>query len=187
MTRNESVKKWSRWKKFKSSEAREDMQLTSKSWRDSFVEKQAVKAYYHSFDETAMKKLWKSKSGKTNKVIKVLESSLTTFLVANNFAESPFQAHQWITHKHVRVNNKIVKHPKFILIPGDLIQLDYLSNTSNKNWMGRLSASAAICQHDDEAKNWVFDPKTNTIAYLGTNNSPFASTTWDRVKEFYVR
>jgi ribosomal protein S4 len=187
MTRNQSVKKWNRWKKFKNAEGREDMQMTSKSWRDSFVEKQAVKAYYHSFDETAMKKLWRSKSGKINKVIKILQSSLTTFLVSNNFAESPFQAHQWITHKHVKVNDKIIKHPKFILIPGDVIQLDYFANTTNKSWSSRLMSLTSSCQRDDESKNWVFDPKTNTIVFLGTNNSPFAATTWDRVKEFYVR
>jgi ribosomal protein S4 len=84
------------------------MQLTSKSWRDSFVEKQAVKAYYYSFNETFMKRLWRSESGKIVNVIKNLESRLTTFLVTNNFAQSPLQAHQWISHKHVKVNNVIV-------------------------------------------------------------------------------
>ncbi len=192
MTRNESVRKWSRWKKFKNTEGREDMQMTSKSWRDSFVEKQAVKAFYHSFNETAMKTLWKARSGSVNKVIKNLQSSLTTFLVYNNFAESPFQAHQWITHKHVKVNDKIVKHPKFLLVPGDVIHLDFTPNPNNKNWLSRLNAtgntSTTSCQHDDESKNWVFDPKTNTIVYLGTDSSsPFTSTTWNRVKEFYVR
>jgi ribosomal protein S4 len=188
MTRNESVKKWSRWKKFKYTEGREDMQLTSKSWRDSFVEKQVVKAYYYSFNETAMKKLWQSESGKIGRVIKNLESRLTTFLVANHFAQSPLQAHQWITHKHIKVNNLIVKHPKYMLIPGDVIQFDYLAVEKNNDWIGRLSSGSNSCQRNDEGKTWVFDPKTNTVVYLGTTNeSPFSSTTWERVREFYIR
>jgi ribosomal protein S4 len=188
MTRNESVKKWSRWKKFKNTEGREDMQLTSKSWRDSFVEKQAVKAYYYSFNETAMKTLWKSESAKIGNVIKNLESRLVTFLVSNSFAQSPLQAHQWITHKHVMVNNVVVKHPKYMLVPGDIIHLNFLAIEKNNNWMGRLSSSTNSCQRENESKNWVFDPKTNTIIYLSTNsNSPFSSTTWERVKEFYIR
>ena len=52
---------------------------------------------------------------------------------------------------------------------------------------GVLGRQIQLVERDDEAKNWVFDPKTNTIVFLGTNNSPFAATTWDRVKEFYVR
>jgi len=190
MTRNESVKKWSRWKKFKNAEGREDMQLTSKSWRDSFVEKQAVKAYYYSFNETAMKTLWKSKSGKIANVINDLESRLTTFLVSNNFAQSPLQAHQWITHKHVMVNNLLVKYPKYLLVPGDVIQLDYLAISRNKNWSSRLSSATSpnLCHRDDESKTWVFDPKTNTIVFLGTTiSTPFTTATWERVKGFYIR
>jgi ribosomal protein S4 len=188
MTRNESVKKWSRWKKFKHTESREDMQLTSKSWRDSFVEKQAVKAYYYGFNETAMKTLWKSESGKIGKVINNLESRLSTFLVSNHFAQSPLQAHQWIAHKHVRVNNNIVKHPKYVLIPGDVIHLNYLAIEQNNDWIGFLSSVTNTCQRDNEGKTWVFDPKTNTIVYLGTNSSsPFSNTTWERVREFYIR
>ena len=190
MTRNEAVKKWSRWKKFKNAEGREDMQLTSKSWRDSFVEKQAVKAYYYSFNETAMKTLWKAKSGKISNVIKNLESRLTTFLVSNHFAQSPLQAHQWITHKHVTINNVVVKHPKYLLVPGDVIQLDYIAISNNKNWSSRLASAtpATSCHRDYESKTWVFDPKTNTIVYLGVSNTtPFTPTTWGRVKEFYIR
>ena len=87
MTRNESVKKWSRWKKFKNTEGREDMQLTSKSWRDSFVEKQAVKAYYYSFNETAMKTLWKSESAKISQALHLIKTkrrlSLTGYPLQN--------------------------------------------------------------------------------------------------------
>jgi len=188
MTRNQAVKKWGRWKKFKNVEGREDMQLTSKSWRDSFMEKQAVKAYYYSFDETFMKRLWRSESGKTLNVIKNLESRLVTFLVTNNFVQSPLQAHQWIAHKHVKINNVIVSHPKYMLIPGDVIQLDYVAISKNKNWGGRLAGTTVLCQRDDESKTWVFDPKTNNIVYLSVNTiSPFTSTTWTRVKEFYSR
>jgi|LauGreDrversion4_2_1035121.scaffolds.fasta_scaffold428892_1 ribosomal protein S4 len=189
MTRNQAVKKWGRWKKFKNVEGREDMQLTSKSWRDSFVEKQAVKAYYYSFNETFMKRLWRSESGKIVNVIKNLESRLTTFLVTNNFAQSPLQAHQWISHKHVKVNNVIVNHPKYMLIAGDVIELDYLAISKNKNWGSRLAAGTTVsCQRDDEGKTWVFDPKTNNIVYLGTNIiTPFTPITWGRVKEFYIR
>ena len=189
MTRNESVKKWSRWKKFKNAESRENMYLTSKSWRDSFVEKQAVKAYYHSFNETAMKTLWKSNSGKVSSVVQNLESRLVTFLVTNHFAQSPFQAHQWIVHRHVRINDFIVTCPKYMLVPGDVITLDYLALEKNNNWLGRLSSTSIVCQRNHEGKNWVFDPKTNTIVYLGLNSyhSTFSTMTWERVKEFYIR
>ena len=46
---------------------------------------------------------------------------------------------------------------------------------------------ALIYTKDDVKELEHYDPKTNTIVFLGTNNSPFAATTWDRVKEFYVR
>jgi ribosomal protein S4 len=135
-----------------------------------------------------MKTLWKSESAKIGNVIKNLESRLVTFLVSNSFAQSPLQAHQWITHKHVMVNNVVVKHPKYMLVPGDIIHLNFLAIEKNNNWMGRLSSSTNSCQRENESKNWVFDPKTNTIIYLSTNsNSPFSNTTWERVKEFYIR
>jgi ribosomal protein S4 len=75
--------------------------------------------------------------------------------VTNNFAQSPLQAHQWISHKHVKVNNVIVNHPKYMLIPGDVIELDYLAISKNKNWGSRLSATTVSCQRDDEGKTWA--------------------------------
>jgi len=182
--KHDAVKKWNRWKQFIEDEKKESIKTTQKTWRDNFVEKQAVKAFYANLNESRMKKLWKEESiGNITKVITLLEKRLATFLVQINFVKTPFEANQWITHKHVKVNNIIVKQPNFLLSAGDTITFDeYVTKNEsilkNKPWLEATSVK--------QNNNWVFDPQTKAVVFLGVGGqSPFETSTWERTKSFY--
>lgn len=84
-----------------------------------------------------MTELYYSKTHKnhTQLCIEFFESRLDAVLYRAKFSPSIKNARQLITHKHVRVNNKIEKNGSYILKQGDLISFDLNSrNIIKKNF-----------------------------------------------------
>ena len=98
-----------------------------KFYQKRLFEKQQFKFFYGAIKEYQLKNIFKSlKKKKTNvnifnNFITILESRLDINLVRLKFARSIFQAKQLINHKKIKVNDKIVNKPNFILKKGDIV------------------------------------------------------------------
>jgi ribosomal protein S4 len=92
-------------------------------------EKQQFKNFYGCIHEYQLKNLFKKLNKKDNKIntfknfVILLESRLDINLVRLKLAKSIFQSKQLINHKKIKVNNKIINKPNFLLKKGDIINI----------------------------------------------------------------
>jgi small subunit ribosomal protein S4 len=57
-------------------------------------------------------------------LIGLLESRLDAFVYRTKFVPTVFASRQFITHKHVRVNGKVVNIPSYRLQPNDVVEVN---------------------------------------------------------------
>jgi small subunit ribosomal protein S4 len=89
-------------------------------------EKQKMRRYYGVL-ETQFENYFREAAGvpgQTGKTfLQLLERRLDNVVYRMNFALSRAQARQLVTHRHFRVNGRIVNIPSFLVKPGDVITL----------------------------------------------------------------
>jgi small subunit ribosomal protein S4 len=87
-------------------------------------EKQKMRRYYGVL-ETQFENYFREAAavpGQTGKTfLQLLERRLDNVVYRMNFAQSRAQARQLVTHRHFRVNGRIVNIPSFLVKPGDVI------------------------------------------------------------------
>lgn len=90
-------------------------------------EKQKIKGYYGDVSEkqfrTIYEKASRMKGDKSENFIRLLESRLDAIVYRLNFVPTVFAARQFVNHKHVLVNGKIVNIPSYRCKPGDVIEV----------------------------------------------------------------
>ncbi|MDR2078073.1 MAG: 30S ribosomal protein S4 [Rickettsiales bacterium] len=90
--------------------------------------KQKLKGYYANMSETQFRNLFikarRTKKDTAQSLIGLLESRLDTIVYRANFVPTMFAARQFVNHRHVRVNGKIVNIPSVTLKPGDQVELE---------------------------------------------------------------
>merc|ERR1712124_63837 len=70
------------------------------------------------------------KKGDTGEnLIGLLESRLDTFVYRAAFAPTVFASRQFVSHKHVKVNGKVVNIPSYRLNPDDVVEVKGKSQT----------------------------------------------------------
>jgi len=96
-------------------------------------EKQKLKGYYGNIGEKQFRNIYKeaySKKGDTSENLLIfLESRLDAIVYRSNIVPTVFAARQFVNHKHVRVNGKVVNIPSYRCKPGDLIEVKEKSRT----------------------------------------------------------
>jgi len=96
-------------------------------------EKQKMRRYYGVL-ETQFENYFREAAGvpgQTGKTfLQLLERRLDNVIYRMNFAMSRAQARQLVTHRHFRVNGRIVNIPSFLVKPGDTITVGDRSKTS---------------------------------------------------------
>jgi small subunit ribosomal protein S4 len=96
-------------------------------------EKQKMRRYYGVI-ETQFENYFREAArvpGQTGKTfLQLLERRLDNVVYRMNFAMSRAQARQLVTHRHFRVNGRIVNIPSFLVKPGDVITVGERSKTS---------------------------------------------------------
>lgn len=89
--------------------------------------KQKLKFYYGNISEKQFRKLFKEatklKGDASENFIGLLERRLDIIIYRSNFAPTVFAARQFVNHKHVKVNGKIVNIPSYRLKAGDVIEV----------------------------------------------------------------
>ncbi len=89
--------------------------------------KQRIKAHYGRIKEKQIKTLFaaaKRKQGNTeDNFISLLERRLEVVVYRLNFAPSIFAARQMVSHKHVKVNGRVLNIPSALIKDGDEIEV----------------------------------------------------------------
>ncbi len=89
--------------------------------------KQRLKGYYGSIGEKQFRRYFAEANrmrGDTGQnLIGLLESRLDAVIYRAQFVPTVFAARQFVNHKHVTVNGKIVNIPSYMVKPGDVIEV----------------------------------------------------------------
>ncbi len=87
--------------------------------------KQKLKAYYGNIGEKQFRRYYKEASrlrGDTGQnLVGLLESRLDAVIYRANFVPTVFAARQFVNHKHISVNGKVVNIPSYQVKEGDVI------------------------------------------------------------------
>ena len=115
-------------------------------------EKQKMRRYYGVI-EAQFEKYFREAArvpGQTGKTfLQLLERRLDNVVYRINLASSRAQARQLVTHRHFRVNGRIVNIPSYLLKPGDIVtigersqssplivsNLEYVTNRPHPEWL----------------------------------------------------
>jgi ribosomal protein S4 len=114
-----------------------------KKYRNSMQAGKKFNLFYGGFSKKYLKKkilltLKKNKqtppqSSPKKNILKYFESRLDTVLYRAHFSKSIKNAQQLISHKHVIVNNNIIKRKNYPLKKGDIIEINIKSRKLIKN------------------------------------------------------
>lgn len=89
--------------------------------------KQMLKGYYGNISEKQFRGIFQeaaNKRGDTSAhLIGLLESRLDIIVYRMNFVPTVFSARQFVNHKHVKVNGKVVNIPSYRVKEGDVIEV----------------------------------------------------------------
>ena len=97
--------------------------------------KQRLKFYYGNISERQFHNIFKEatklKGDASENFIALLESRLDAVIYRSNFVSTVFAARQFVNHKHVTVNGKVVNIPSYRLKIGDVVQVREKSRKLN--------------------------------------------------------
>jgi small subunit ribosomal protein S4 len=89
--------------------------------------KQKIKKYYGNITEKQFhgiyEKASKKKGNTSQNLVGLLESRLDAVVYRAKLVPTVFAARQFVNHKHVKVNGKIVNIPSYVLKPGDIVEV----------------------------------------------------------------
>jgi len=89
--------------------------------------KQKMKFYYGNMNERQFRNVYRKALGKkgntTENLIGLLERRLDTLIYRAKFATTVFSARQLINHGHIKVNNKKVNIPSYLIKEEDVVEV----------------------------------------------------------------
>lgn len=101
-----------------------------KKFKNDLLAKKSFNYFYGNLRKKYLKtytaQIYKSKKFRDPMItfVEFFESRLDSVLYRSKFSYSIKNAQQLITHKHVRVNNKVEKNKSYMLKQGDFVQID---------------------------------------------------------------
>ncbi len=113
------------------------------TYGDLLLEKQKLKTYYCISEKQlkiAYEKAKKGKSQTDEKLLNSLEFRLTSVIFRAGFAPTIFAAKQFVTHRHVKVNGRVVNKGSFIVRPGMQLTIEAQKSPSIVQTVKGLSA-----------------------------------------------
>nr|YP_009645897.1 ribosomal protein S4 [Pseudoperonospora humuli]QBX98955.1 ribosomal protein S4 [Pseudoperonospora humuli] len=122
-------KKWNLFKKKLRYKKEIKPEKRKKFFQKRLFEKQQFQNFYGCIHNYQLKNIFQKLSQKKNKInifkkfVILLESRLDINLVRLKLVKTVFQAKQLINHKKIKVNNKIINKPNFLLKKGDIIYI----------------------------------------------------------------
>lgn len=124
-----NTKKWNLFKKKLRYRKEIKPEKRKKFFQKRLFEKQQFRNFYGCIHEYQLKNILQKLSKKDNTIkvfqqfLVLLESRLDINLVRLKLVKTIFQAKQLINHKKIKINDKIISKPNFLLEKGDIIRI----------------------------------------------------------------
>ncbi len=113
------------------------------TYGELLLEKQKLKTYYGITEKQLSIAYHKAKQGKSQtdeKLLQSLEFRLSSIIYRCGFAQTIFAAKQFVTHRHVKVNGKVVNKCSFVAKPGMVLTVDPQKSPTISQTVKSLSA-----------------------------------------------
>ena len=124
-----NTKKWNLFKKKLRYRKEIKPEKRKKFFQKRLFEKQQFRNFYGCIHEYQLKNILQKLSKKDNTIkvfqqfLVLLESRLDINLVRLKLVKTIFQAKQLINHQKIKINDKIISKPNFLLQKGDIINV----------------------------------------------------------------
>jgi small subunit ribosomal protein S4 len=150
-------------------------------------EKQKMRRYY-GVHETQFENYFRDAArvpGQTGRTfLQLLERRLDNVVYRLNLATSRAQARQLVTHRHFRVNDRIVNVPSYVLKPGDVISI---GERSLKSPVFQSNLEVAGARRPPEWLEWNDQDKTAKIVQLPAREQIDTPVDEQLIVEYYSR
>ena len=150
-------------------------------------EKQKMRRYY-GVHETQFENYFREAArvpGQTGRTfLQMLERRLDNVVYRLNLAASRSQARQLVTHRHFRVNGKLVNVPSFIVKPGDVLSI---GERSLKSPVFAANLEVAGSRRPPEWLEWNETEKTGKVVQLPSREQIDTPVDEQLIVEFYSR
>ena len=150
-------------------------------------EKQKMRRYY-GVHETQFENYFREASripGQTGRTfLQLLERRLDNVIYRLNLANSRAQARQLVTHRHFRLNGKIVNVPSIIVKPGDVISI---GERSLKAPVFEANLEVARSRRPPEWLEWNDADNTGKVLQLPSREQIDTPVDEQLIVEFYSR
>jgi small subunit ribosomal protein S4 len=91
------------------------------------IAKQTLRGYYGNISEKQFRRVYQEairrKGDSGENLIGLLERRLDAVIYRMNFVPTVFAARQFVNHKHITVNGKVVNIPSYLVSEGDVIEV----------------------------------------------------------------
>jgi len=150
-------------------------------------EKQKMRRYY-GVHETQFENYFREAArvpGQTGRTfLQMLERRLDNVVYRLNLAASRSQARQLVTHRHFRVNGKLVNVPSFIVKPGDVLSI---GERSLRSPVFAANLEVAGSRRPPEWLEWNETEKTGKVVQLPSREQIDTPVDEQLIVEFYSR
>ena len=150
-------------------------------------EKQKMRRYY-GVHETQFENYFREAArvpGQTGRTfLSLLERRLDNVIYRMNLATSRAQARQLVTHRHFRVNGRIVNVPSYIVKPGDVISI---GERSLKSTVFASNLEVAAGRRPPEWLEWNDQEKTGKVLQLPSREQIDTPVDEQLIVEYYSR
>jgi small subunit ribosomal protein S4 len=150
-------------------------------------EKQKMRRYY-GVHETQFENYFREAArvpGQTGRTfLQLLERRLDNVVYRLNLATSRAQARQLVTHRHFRVNGRIVNVPSYIVRPGDAISI---GERSAKSPVFESNLEVAASRRPPEWLEWNEQEKTGKVLQLPSREQIDTPVDEQLIVEYYSR
>ncbi|MBV8331384.1 MAG: 30S ribosomal protein S4, partial [Candidatus Eremiobacteraeota bacterium] len=150
-------------------------------------EKQKMRRYY-GVHETQFENYFREAArvpGQTGRTfLQLLERRLDNAIYRMNLATSRAQARQLVTHRHFRVNGRIVNVPSYIVKPGDVISI---GERSLKSTVFGSNLELAAGRRPPEWLEWNDQEKTGKVLQLPSREQIDTPVDEQLIVEYYSR
>jgi small subunit ribosomal protein S4 len=150
-------------------------------------EKQKMRRYY-GVNETQFENYFREAArvpGQTGRTfLQLLERRLDNVVYRLNLATSRAQARQLVTHRHFRVNGRIVNVPSYVLRPGDVLSI---VERSLKSTVFEANLEAAAARRPPEWLEWNDQEKTGKVLQLPSREQIDTPVDEQLIVEYYSR
>jgi small subunit ribosomal protein S4 len=150
-------------------------------------EKQKMRRYY-GVHETQFENYFREAArvpGQTGRTfLSLLERRLDNVIYRMNLSTSRAQARQLVTHRHFRVNGRIVNVPSYIVKPGDVISI---GERSLKSTVFASNLELAGGRRPPEWLEWNDQEKTGKVLQLPSREQIDTPVDEQLIVEYYSR